>query len=130
MNLRGKVAFLVALLVLVFAAGTSGAVEQAVMIDGTQWNQWSSQDKLVYIRGISNYVDFDAAAQRQTMERKNKKWFSISMGLANALKTKTLGQVVADVDDYYRTNPGKLNVSVVEVIFTHCGKLCPPQFGK
>ncbi len=125
MNLRGKMAFLLPFLVLVMAAGAWGAVEKAEMINGVQWAQWSNQDKLVYIRGISNYVDFDSAAQMQTMQRKGKQWFSISIGLAKVLKTKTLGQVVADVDNYYRSNPGNQDVSVVEVIFKHCAKMCP-----
>jgi hypothetical protein len=125
MNLRGIKALLAALLVLVLAGGAWGAMEKAEMINGVQWAQWSNQDKLVYIRGISNYVDFDSAAQIQTMERKGKRWFSISIGLAKVLKTKTLGQVVTDIDNYYRNNPGNQDVSVIEVIFKHCAKMCP-----
>ncbi len=126
MNLRRKMALLVPLLVvLVLASGAWGAIEKAEMINGVQWAQWPNQDKLVYIRGISNWVDFDAAAQKQTMKRTGKRWFSITIGLANVLKTKTLGQVVADVDNYYRDNPGKLDVSVIEVIIKHCAKMCP-----
>ena len=125
MNLRGKMAFLVPLLVLVLAAGAWGAVEKAEMINGVQWAQWSNQDKLVYIRGISNWVDFDSAAQIQTMKRTGKHWFSITIGLAKVLKTKTLGQVVADIDNYYRNNPGNQDVSVIEVILKHSAKICP-----
>ncbi|MDD2900955.1 MAG: hypothetical protein PHU44_00800 [Syntrophales bacterium] len=125
MNFRGKKAFLVPLLVLVLSAGAWGAVEKAEMINGVQWAQWSNQDKLVYIRGISNYVDFDSSAQIQTMKSKGKHWFSISIGLAKILKTKTLGQVVTDVDNYYRNNPGNRDVSVIEIIFKHCAKMCP-----
>ena len=125
MNLRGKMPLLALFLVLVLAGGAWGAMEKAELINGVQWVQWSNQDKLVYIRGISNYVDFDAAAQIQTMQRKGKHWFSISIGLAKALKTKTLGQVVTDVDNYYRNNPGNQDVSVIEVIFKHCAKMCP-----
>ncbi len=125
MNLRRKMALLVPLLVLALAAGAWGAVDQALMINGTQWTQWPEQDKLVYVRGISNYVDFDSAAQLQTMQQKGKHWFSISIGLAKVLKTKTLGQVVADVDNFYRDNPGKLDISVIEVIIRHSCKICP-----
>jgi hypothetical protein len=125
MKLRKEMVLLVPLLVLALAAGAWGAAEQAVMINGAQWSQWSNQDKLVYVRGISNYVDFDTAAQMQTMQKKGKHWFSISIGLAKVLKTKTLGQVVADVDNYYRDNPGKLDVSVIEVIIRHSCKICP-----
>jgi hypothetical protein len=125
MNLRGKMAFLVFLLVLVLAGGAWGAMEKAEMINGVQWSQWSNQDKLVYIRGISNWVDFASAAQIQTQARTGKHWFSLSMGLAKALKTKSLGQVVADVNNYYQNNPGKLDVSVIEVILRYSTKICP-----
>ncbi len=125
MKLRGKMALLVPLLVLVLAGGAWGAMEKAEMINGVQWAQWSNQDKLVYIRAISNWVDFDSAAQIQTQARTGKHWFSISMALNKALKTKSLGQIVADVNNYYQNNPGNLDVSVIEVIIKHSAKICP-----
>jgi hypothetical protein len=130
MNLRGKMALLIPLLVLVLAAGTWGAMEKAEMINGVQWTKWSNQNKLVYIRGVSNWVDFDSAAQIQTQARTGKHWFSMSMCVAKALKTKSLGQVVADVDNYYRNHPGDLDVSVIEVILRDSAKICPPLSGK
>jgi len=125
MKLLGKMALLVPLLVLVLAGGAWGAIEKAEMINGVQWAQWSNQDKLVYIRAISNWVDFDSAAQIQTQARTGKHWFSISMALNKALKTKSLGQIVADVNNYYQNNPGNLDVSVIEVIIKHSAKISP-----
>ncbi len=125
MKLHGKMAFLVPLLVLVLAGVAGGAMDKAEMINGVHWAQWSNQDKLVYIRGISNWVDFESAAQIQTKARTGKQWFSISMPLANALKTKSLGQIVSDVNNYYQNNPRNLDVSVVEVILKHSAKICP-----
>jgi hypothetical protein len=125
MNVRGKMALLVSLMAIVLAGGAWGAMEQAELINGVHWARWSDQDKLVYVRGISNWVDFDSAAQIQTQARTGKHWFSISMGLEKALKTKSLGQVVADVNNYYQNNPGKLDVSVIEVILRHSAKICP-----
>ena len=111
--------------VLVLAGGAWGAMEKAEMINGVQWAQWSNQDKLVYVRGISNWVDFDSAAQIQTQARTGKHWFSITMRLAKVLQTKSLGEVVGDVDKYYRDNPGNRDVSVIEVILKHSAKVCP-----
>ncbi len=125
MKLRGKMALLVPILVLALAGGAWGAIEKAGMINGVHWAQWSNQDKLVYIRGISNWVDFESAAQIQTQARTGKHWFSMSMPLANTLKTKSLGQIVSDVNDYYQNNPGNLDVSVIEVILKHSAKICP-----
>ena len=125
MRLWEKSVLLALALALVLAAGASAALERAEIINGVQWAQWSNQDKLVYIRGISNWVDFASTAQKQVQARTGKHWFSISMGLANALKTKSLGQVVTDVNNYYQNNPGKLDVSVIEVILRHSAKICP-----
>ncbi len=125
MKLRGKMALLVPLLVLALAAGAWAAVQNAEMINRVQWTQWSNQDKLVYVRGICNWLDFDAAAQTQTQARTGKHWFSMSMCVAQVLKTKSLGEIVADVDNYYRNNPGNQDISVIEVILKHSAKVCP-----
>jgi hypothetical protein len=125
MKMRGKTALFVPLLVLVLAGGAWGAMEKAAMINGVQWAQWSNQDKLVYIRGITNWVDFDSEAQVQTQARTHKHWFSITMALAKALKTKSLGQIVSDVNNYYQSNPGSVDISVIEVILKHSARICP-----
>jgi hypothetical protein len=125
MKTWGKTALLVPLLVLVLATGVWGAMTKAELIDGHQWTQWSYNDQLVYIRGISNWADFVTAARAQA--RTGKSWgFSMSKCLADALKTKTLGQIVADVNGYYQANPGNMTVPVVEVILKHSAKICPP----
>jgi hypothetical protein len=120
-----KTALLVPLLVLVLAIGVWGTMTKAELIDGHQWTQWSYNDQLVYIRGISNWADFVTAARAQAGT--GKSWgFSMSKCLADALKTKTLGQVVGEVNAYYQANPGNMNASVVEVILKHSAKICPP----
>lgn len=125
MKFWGRTALLAPLLVLVLASGVWGAMAKAELINGTQWTKWTERDKLVYIRGISNWADFVTAARAQA--NKGKTWgFSMSKCLADALKIKSLGQVVADVDAYYRANPGNMNNSVVEVVLRHSAKICPP----
>jgi hypothetical protein len=123
MKFWGKNVLLALALVSVLATGALAAVERAEFINGTHWNQWSNQDKLVYIRGLSNWADFvsEAQAQRDTYE------FCISKVLVDELRNKTLGQVAADVDAYYQDNPGRLNNSVVEAILRRSTKACPPE---
>lgn len=125
MKTWGRTALLASLLVLVLATGVWGAMAKAQLINGNQWSQWTYTDKLVYVRGISNWADFVSAARAQA--KTGKSWgFSMSKCLADALKTKTLGQVVAEVNAYYQANPGNMNASVVEVILKHSAKICPP----
>jgi hypothetical protein len=124
MKTWGRTALLAPLLVLVLATGVWG-VSKAQLIDGNQWTQWSYNDQLVYIRGMSNWADFVTAARDQA--KTGKSWgFSMSKCLSDALKAKTLGQVVGEVNAYYQANPGNLNASVVEVILKHSAKICPP----
>jgi hypothetical protein len=121
----GRAALLAPLLVLLLATGVWGAAAKAQLINGNQWSEWTYTDKLVYIRGISNWVDFVTAARAQAVT--GKSWgFSMSQCLADALKSKTLGQIVADVNAYYQANPGNMNASVVEVILKNSAKICPP----
>jgi hypothetical protein len=126
MKFWGKSALWALTLTLVLTAGAWAALEKAEMINGTQWSKWSNQDKLVYVRGMTNWADFVAAAQ----PKQARTWeFCISQVMVNELKTKTLGQIVADVDAYYRENPEKLNTSVIEVILRCCTTVCPPEPG-
>ena len=101
-------------------------MEKAEFIDGTHWTTWSNQDKLVYIRGMGNWADFVTQAQAQ----KGKTFeFCMSKALVDELKTKSLGQIVAEVDAYYQENPKKLNTSVIEVVIRRCTNACPPEGG-
>ncbi|MHB9074887.1 MAG: hypothetical protein ACYC6G_15335 [Desulfobaccales bacterium] len=126
MKFCGKKALLALALTLALTAGPAAAVERAEFINGTQWTQWSNQDKLVYIRGIGNWADFVTEAQTQ----KGKTFeFCISKVLVNELKTQSLGEIAAKVDAYYRENPDKLNTSVIEVILRRCTNACPPEAG-
>jgi hypothetical protein len=113
-------------LTLVLGTGTFAAMEKAEFINGAHWAKWSNQDKLVYIRGLSNWADFITEAQR---ERGKSSEFCISKVFVDELKTKSLGQIVTEVDAYYQENPQKLTTSVVEVILRRCTNACPPEAG-
>jgi hypothetical protein len=122
----GKRALLALAFALVLFAGPVAAMERAEFINGTQWTQWSNQDKLVYIRGVGNWADFVTEAQAQ---RGKGSEFSMSKVLVNELKTQSLGEIVAKVDAYYQENPDKLNTSVIEVVLRRCTNACPPEAG-
>ena len=126
MNFCRKKALLALALALALTAGPGAATDQAEIITGTHWSQWSNQDKLVYIRGLANWADFVTeahAARGKTYE------YGLSKIFVNELKAKTLGQIVSDVDAYYRENPNKLNTSVIEVVLRRCTNVCPPEGG-
>ena len=110
-------------LVLATGAWAQGTAE---MINGTHWTKWSQEDKLVYIRGLTNWADFINEAQAQKGKTSE---YCMSKVLVDELKAKTLGQIVANVDAFYRDNPGKVNTSVIEVLIRRCTNVCPPEAG-
>jgi len=81
--------------------------------------------KVAYVKGICNMADFETAAAGSAPPP------CISKGFVDELKTKTIAQVIAEVDKYYQENPGKMDMPVIAVIMQRCTKLCPaPAAGK
>jgi hypothetical protein len=110
-------------LVLVTGAPAATAAGKAEMINGSHWKNMSQQDKLVYIRGLTSWADFIVEAQSQ---RGNTGEYCMSKVLVDALKTKTLGQIVSEVDAYYQKNTGKMSNSVIEALLRGATKICEP----
>jgi len=121
MKFWGKRGLLIIALGLVWATGAWAAMERAEMINGTHWSAWSQQDKLVYVRGLTNWADFITEAQAQ---RGKTSEYCMSKVLVDELKTKTLGQIVANVDAYYRDDPGRMSNSVIEAILRGSTDIC------
>ena len=123
MKFRGRAWVLV--LVMLFAVATAAlAAEQGFLWDGTQWKDLSKDIKVAYVKGIGNMADFETAASGSSQAA------CISKGFVAELKTKTIDQVIAEVDKFYQENPAKLDMPVVAVILQRCTKLCAPAAEK
>ncbi|MFA5112229.1 MAG: hypothetical protein WC443_12535 [Desulfobaccales bacterium] len=116
----------ISVLVLLCALATAAlAVEQGFLWDGSHWKDMSPDIKVAYVKGIGNMADLENAAGGSGTAA------CISKGFVDELKTKTVGQVVAEVDKYYKDNPAKVKTPVITVILERCTKLCaPPAAGK
>jgi hypothetical protein len=123
MKFRGRAWVLV--LVMLFALGTVAlATEKGFLWDGTQWKDMTNDIKVAYVKGIGNMADFETAAAGSATAP------CISKGFVDELKTKTISQVIAEVDTFYKENPAKLDLPVVAVILQRCTKLCAPAAEK
>ena len=123
MKFRGRTWVLV--LVMLFALGTAAlAAEKGFLWDGTQWKDMTNDIKVAYVKGIGNMADFETAAAGRASAP------CISKGFVDELKTKTISQVIAEVDAFYKENPAKLDLPVVAVILQRCTKLCAPAAEK
>jgi len=123
MKFRGRAWVLV--LVMFFALGTAAlAAEKGFLWNGTQWKDMTNDIKVAYVKGIGNMADFETAAAGSAPAP------CISKGFVAELQTKTIAQVIAEVDKFYQENPAKLDLPVVAVILQRCTKLCAPTAGK
>jgi hypothetical protein len=124
MNLTAKVWICSWAIVLTLVSGAFAQGGQSVgfLWDGNQWTQLSLDAKVGYIKGVGNLADFENAANKG-------KSVCISRAFAEELKTKTINQVIAEVDKFYQDNPTKLSTTVLEVIVMRCTTFCPPGAG-
>jgi hypothetical protein len=116
----------VSVLLMLFALATAAlAAEKGFLWNGAQWKDMTNEIKVAYVKGIGNMADFEIAAAGSTPPP------CISKGFVDELKTKTIAQVIAEVNKYYQENPGKMDMPVIAVIMQRCTKLCaPPAAGK
>jgi hypothetical protein len=123
MKFRGRAWVLV--LVMLFALATAAlAAEKGFLWNGTQWKDMTNDIKVAYVKGIGNMADFETAAGGSSQAA------CISKGFVAELQTKTIAQVIAEVDKFYKENPAKLDLPVVAVILQRCTKLCAPTAEK
>jgi len=94
---------------------------RAFLWTGKHWQQVSDDGKAGYIFGMGNLADFESAAA------KGRAPACISAAFVDDLKSRTVMQIVQEVDKFYKENPGKLDTPVIEVVLRRCTKLCPPE---
>jgi hypothetical protein len=102
---------------------TSPAVDtnQAFLWNGVHWQQVTTEGKAGYIFGIGNLADYEVAAS------KGRKLACVSRGFVDEMKTKTVMQIIQEVDKYYQDSPGKLGTPVIEVVLGQLTKTPPAQ---
>jgi len=120
MKLQGKAA-IIGLAILFALSSVTLAAEKGFLWNGTHWKDMTPETKVAYVKGMGNMADVETATSGASRAA------CISKGFVDELKTKTVGQVVAEVDKYYKENPGKMSIPVIEVILMRCTKLCPPE---
>jgi hypothetical protein len=104
-------------------AGTAPAADtnQAFLWNGVHWQQVTTEGKAGYIFGIGNLADYEVAAA------KGRSLVCVSRVFVEEMKTKTVMQIIQEVDRYYQDNPGKLGTPVIEVVLGRFTKASPGQ---
>jgi hypothetical protein len=104
---------LLAISLILGAANASAAPDKAFMWTGENWKEVSLDGKLGYIFGIGNLADYEVAAAKVAGQPKTA---FISRAFVEDLKSKTVMEVVQDVDRYFQENPDKLKSYVIDVV--------------
>ncbi len=120
--MRKAVILALSAILLLGLAGAVGAADmgKAFLWDGKHWAQVSMDGKAGYIFGIGNLADFEVAAAGPGRPA------CISKAFVDDLKSRTVMQIIDEVDKFYRDNPSKMDTSVIEVVMQRCTQLCPP----
>lgn len=113
----GSVLGLAALLLSGMVPPTLAADRNMPLLDGQTWPSLTNDSKLSFVWGIAHVAEY----QRQLGGRAtaasaapSEKDFPAQLNWA--LKGRSLGGVVGDVDRFYSSNPGQRNVPVLNVI--------------
>jgi hypothetical protein len=124
--MRAAVILLVVGLLVGSMTATAPAVEtgKAFLWTGKHWQQVSEDGKAGYIFGMGNLADFEVAAAG------GRKAPCVTRAFVDDLKTRTVMQIIQEVDKFYQDNPGKLDTAVIEVVLRRCTKVCPPEAPK
>lgn len=120
MNITRKT-WIIGLAILLACSSLALAQSKGFLWDGSHWKDLTQEIKVAYIKGIGNMADFETAAGGSGRAG------CISKAFVDELKTKTVAQIVQEVDKYYKENPKKMNTSVIEVVLRRCTALCPPE---
>ncbi len=95
--------------------------QTAMLWDGTQWKDLPQESKIGYVKGVGNLADYEMAASKTRAG-------IIVRALTNQWRTKSINQVVQEVDKFYQQNPQSLSMPVIEEMIRCCSGLSiPPQ---
>jgi hypothetical protein len=116
MKKMGFIAGAVLIVVLLLPALVLG---QATIWDGTQWKNLPQEVKVGYVKGVGNLADYEMAASRTRTG-------VVARALHDEWRNKSIGMIVQEVDRYYRENPQKMSLPVIEVMLRCCPGLHIP----
>ncbi len=115
-----KVAWITLLFLALAVPGLVQAQTKATLWDGTQWKDLTQETKIAYIKGVGNLADYETAASAARTG-------VVCKALGEQWRTKTISQIVQEVDKYYQGNPQKLTTPVIEVVLRCCSGLSMPE---
>jgi hypothetical protein len=123
-KLAKRIAWIMVLGLLMVLTSGAGAQEKGPFLwNGSHWPALSFDAKVGFIKGMGNLADMEMAWGGQGRVA------CISRAFVDELKTKTIEQIIQEVDKFYKEHPDKVEKSVIEVVLRKCTQVCPPEAG-
>jgi hypothetical protein len=93
---------------------SSARADEVPVVTGQQWTQSTEQSKRVYLIGVSNALQVEAAYQAGNPPTDAQ---SLIPRLSKGLKGQTLDSVREGLDRWYAANPDRLQRPVIETMW-------------
>jgi hypothetical protein len=113
MKLQLRAALFAACTTLAVLAGPVRA-DEVPLVTGEQWTQSTAQVKKVYLVGIANVIQVEAAYQAGSPPTDAQ---SSVPRFVRGMKGQTLDTVMAALDGWYAKNPARLQRPVIETLW-------------
>jgi hypothetical protein len=113
MKLQLRAAMFAACMTVAMLSGSARA-DEVPLVTGEHWTKSTEQLKKVYLIGVANVLQVDAAYHAESPPSDSQ---SIVPRLAKGLKGQTLDSVREGLDRWYAANPDRLQRPVLETIW-------------
>ena len=98
-------------------ASAGGEIDKDVKVSllrGDLWQQMTADSKIAFIWGMGHVVDIEQALMERYPELKRD---SFVMKVVEGMADMPMNDIVPEIDNFYKANPDKLNMSVAAVIW-------------
>jgi len=84
------------------------------LLRGDLWQQMTPDSKIAFIWGMGHVVDIEQALMERYPELKKD---GFVMKVVEGMADMPMNDIVPEIDNFYKANPDKLNMSVAAVIW-------------
>ena len=112
--MSSKVWASVAIAAAALVLASPAAAEDVPLVDGTMWKKSAPILKRTYLVGISNLMSAEYAVQKEFGPPDDQ---TAIQRMYEEIDDMTLNEAVEQIDAWYAANPGKMDTTVLEVIW-------------
>ena len=113
--MSSKVWASVAIAAAALVLASPAAAEDVPLVDGTMWKKSAPILKRTYLVGISNLMSAEYAVQKEFGPPPDDQ--TAIQRMYEEIDDMTLNEAVEQIDAWYAANPGKMDTTVLEVIW-------------